>query len=322
MANESRFTFTLIGSDEPFRVTEFVGQETISSPFEWEITIASEDANLELKDFLNKSAVLTLLSDDPVPKQRLIHGFITTSSYLSTGERFSLYKVTLTPQFSYFKFRSGYRIFQDMTVQDIIKRMFAYAKIPRDQIQWKLKQSYARKDYCVQHGETEFEFISRLLAEEGIHYHFTHHLDRHVIVFSDSNTAFDTSSNNATLPYRQEQSRAHGETSAHQFTLIQKVSTHKSQLIDFTFTSPKNTLIANSGTGERQITSYPGNISTEPARTLRQTNCQYSAFTASTVKRIRHCHYQRFASVRHPVHPNERSKQTLEPKLPDFLYAP
>jgi len=157
MANDSRFTFSLIGSDELFRVTEFKGDETISSPFEWQVTIASEDANLELEDFLNKSAVLTLFSDEPMPKRRLIHGFISSSSYLSTGDRFSLYQVTLIPQFSYFKFRSGYRIFQDMTAQDIIKQLFSDAKIPGDQIQWKLKQSYSKKDYCVQHGETEFD---------------------------------------------------------------------------------------------------------------------------------------------------------------------
>ena len=278
MANSTRFTFTLIGSSEPFRVVEFEGDERISSPFEWQITVASEDANLELNDFVNKSAVLTLLGDEPTPTKRLIHGFISEASYLSTGNRFSLYRITLTPQLSYFNYRSGHRIFQNMSVQDIIKQLFSDAKIPNDQIQWKLKQSYPAKEYCVQYDETEFDFISRLLAEEGIHYHFTHHLDRHVIVFSDSNTAFTVSENNPTLPYIQEQSRAYGETSAYQFELTRKVTANNASLIDFTFTSPKNALIANAGNGKNQVTTYPAKIA----------NGQGKQYAATRLSQLQH----------------------------------
>ncbi|MBV1919420.1 MAG: type VI secretion system tip protein VgrG, partial [Pseudomonadales bacterium] len=195
-------------------------------------------------------AVVTLLGDEPTPTKRLVHGFISKASYLSSGNRFSLYKITLTPQLSYFKYRSGHRIFQNMSVQGIIKQLFSDAKIPTDQIQWKLKKSYPTKEYCVQYDETEFTFISRLLAEVGIHYHFTHHLDRHVIVFSDNNTAFIASENNPTLPYIQEQSRAHGETSAYQFELTRKATPNNANLLDFSFTSPNNALIAKTTNGQ------------------------------------------------------------------------
>ncbi len=260
MANSSRFVFTLIGSDTPLRVTEFEGQESLSTPFQWNVTVATEDANLDLRNLINKSAVLTLLGEEASPTERLIHGFISAASYLSTSNRFSLYRLTLTPQLSYFEHRSGHRIFQDMSVPDIIKQLFSDAKIPGDQIQWKLKKTYQARTYCVQYDENELSFISRLLAEEGIHYHFTHHLDRHVIVLSDSNTAFKANDNAPTLPYIQEQSRAYGETSAYRFELNKKVTANNSNLIDFTFTAPKNALIANASndTGNRHVVSYPG----------------------------------------------------------------
>ncbi len=260
MANSSRFIFTLIGSDTELRVTEFDGQESLSTPFQWNVTVATEDANLDLSNLINKSALLTLLGEGSNPTERLIHGFISSASYLSTSNRFSLYQLTLTPQLSYFEHRSGHRIFQDMSVPDIIKQLFSDAKIPGDQIQWKLKKSYQARTYCVQYDENELDFISRLFAEEGIHYHFTHHLDRHVIVLSDSNTAFKASDNAPTLPYIQEQSRAHGETSVYRFELNKKVTANNSNLIDFTFTAPKNAIIANASNdaGNRQVANYPG----------------------------------------------------------------
>ena len=130
MANSSRFIFTLIGGNTELRVTEFDGQESLSTPFQWNVTVATEDANLDLSNLVNKSALLTLLGEKANPTERLIHGFISSASYLSTGNRFSLYQLTLTPQLSYFEHRSGHRIFQDMSVPDIIKQLFSDAKYP------------------------------------------------------------------------------------------------------------------------------------------------------------------------------------------------
>jgi len=264
MANVSRFVFKLIGNQEEFRVTEFHGQEGLSTPFEWQITVACEDANLKLSDLLNHSALLTLLGDTPKPTTRLVHGFVTRATYLETGTRFSLYRLTLTPQFSYFSYRSGHRIFQDMSVKDIINQLFSDAKIPGDQYQWKLKKSYPKRTYCVQYDETEFDFISRLLAEEGIHYHFTHHLDRHVMVLSDNNNAFPANSNAASLPYRQEQSRAHGESSVYQFEHNHKITASQATLIDFDFESPKSPLKGNSGSLANHVVQYPGKYKKTP----------------------------------------------------------
>src|SRR5690606_12156318 len=46
------------------------------------------------------------------------------------------------------------------------------------------------RDYCVQYGETDLHFVQRLCEEEGLHYHFQHSADAHVLVFGDNQTVF------------------------------------------------------------------------------------------------------------------------------------
>ncbi|OUS28244.1 hypothetical protein A9Q99_11965 [Gammaproteobacteria bacterium 45_16_T64] len=258
MANVSRFSFTLIGHQDNFLVTEFSGQESLSCPFEWRITVATENADLDLHQLTNSSALLTLRGEEATPTERFAHGFVSTAKYIESGTYYSLYELTLQPQLSNFNHRSGHRIFQDQTVQDIINTLFSDARIPSDQYQWKLSKRYPKRSYCAQYGESELAFISRLLAEEGIHYHFTHHKDRHVIVLSDNNNAF-AACPKPQLPYIQEQSRAFGETSAYRFALNRNITASQSSLIDFTFQAPKNPLIANGkgSASHKHFTSYP-----------------------------------------------------------------
>ena len=288
MTNSSRFIFTLIGSQESFRVTEFHGQEDLSSPFEWQITLACENANLDLAQLIDHSALLTLKGEETQASQRLVHGHVSQAEYLKTSTRFSVYRLTLTPQLYYFGLRSGHRIFQDLSVPDIIRQLFTDAKIPADQIQWKLKRSYSSRPYCVQYGETELAFISRLLAEEGIHYHFHHHRDRHVMVFSDHNNVFAANQNTPTLPFIQEQSRAHGNTSVYQFELNHQTSASQTTLIDFYFTSPKKPLLHSAGNGTKQITTYPGKYQSTSSgkryttNRLEQQQCMQDVASAKT----------------------------------------
>src|SRR6185503_16242313 len=42
--------------------------------------------------------------------------------------------------------------------------------------------------YVVQHNETDWDFVSRLLEEEGIYYYFTHGPAGHVMVLADAPT--------------------------------------------------------------------------------------------------------------------------------------
>src|SRR4029453_11223736 len=82
------------------------------------------------------------------------------------------------------------RIFQEMTVPDIIKKVFG--DHPMADFRFELTATYRKWTYCVQYRETDFNFVSRLMEEEGISY-YIHHPDGHnALVLTDSTSKHTT----------------------------------------------------------------------------------------------------------------------------------
>ena len=78
------------------------------------------------------------------------------------------------------------KIFQDKNVPDIIKEVFA--DHPVAVFEDGLNASYAQRKYCVQYRETDFDFVSRLMEEEGIYYYFEHSDGKHTLKLVDSDS--------------------------------------------------------------------------------------------------------------------------------------
>jgi len=95
------------------------------------------------------------------------------------------------PQLSYLALRTNQRIFQQLTVPQIIAQVLEVHGIQANAYQFQLGPTvYPERDYCVQYDETDLHFIQRLCEEEGLHYHFKHSPAGHVLVFGDDQTAF------------------------------------------------------------------------------------------------------------------------------------
>ncbi|MGJ3627069.1 type VI secretion system Vgr family protein [Sphingomonas sp. MMS24-JH45] len=94
------------------------------------------------------------------------------------------YRLTLAPWTHFIAHNSAYRIHQDLSALDIIKKIFADAGL--SDVEYKsLTRAYPPRTYCVQYGESDFAFVSRLMEEEGIYYYFRHEAERHVMVLCD-----------------------------------------------------------------------------------------------------------------------------------------
>ncbi|WP_038825311.1 type VI secretion system tip protein VgrG, partial [Pseudomonas aeruginosa] len=77
---------------------------------------------------------------------------------------------------------SDCRIFQNQKVPDIIKQVFR--DLGFSDFEDALSRSYREWEYCVQYRETSFDFVSRLMEQEGIYYWFRHEQKRHILVLS------------------------------------------------------------------------------------------------------------------------------------------
>ncbi len=197
-ANTTRFTFDLIGSSEELRVLEFVGKESISKPFEFNVVLATKNDQLTAEQFIGKSSLLTFVAHE---HNELLHSDISQFEQCGEHGDFLLYQVTLVPHFWFLKHRHNHRIFQDLSIPQIIDAVFTEAGISSDYFELRLSNDYPHREYCVQYAESEFDFISRLMEEYGLHYHFEHHLDKHIMVIADHNGAFPTIKNDQSVQY-------------------------------------------------------------------------------------------------------------------------
>ncbi|MEB2328549.1 MAG: type VI secretion system tip protein TssI/VgrG, partial [Pseudomonas sp.] len=185
-ANETHFSLTLEGVEHDFQVLEFQGREAISQPYRFDLELVSERADLDLQALLHRPAFLAF---DPAGNG--VHGLVHRIAQGESGKRLTRYRLTLVPQLAYLAHRTNQRIFQHLSVPQIVAQVLEEHGIQANAYRFQLGPVlYPEREYCVQYDETDLHFIQRLCEEEGIHYHFEHSTVGHVLVFGDDQTSF------------------------------------------------------------------------------------------------------------------------------------
>ncbi|MGY4533144.1 type VI secretion system secreted protein VgrG [Pseudomonas sp. TE3786] len=168
------------------------------------------------------------------------------------------YQLLLRPWLWWLNLASNNRVFQNKTTSEIVTAIFDLHGFSDYKLS--LTGSYTPREYCVQYGESDFAFVSRLLEEEGIFWFFSHDAGKHTLVLGDSNEAFVPIPNGPTLAYVGQEigvRELHGVRSA-QYS-IQAVSGVYSAT-DYEFTTPTTSLYsqAEAKTGPRTVYEHPG----------------------------------------------------------------
>ncbi|MDM8348090.1 type VI secretion system tip protein TssI/VgrG [Pseudomonas sp. sp1636] len=184
-ANQTHFSLSIEGVSHDLQILEFSGREAISQPFEFELELVSDRPDLDLESLLHQAAFLALSQAG-----NGIHGHIYRVAQGESGQRLIRYHISLRPQLAYLAHRSNQRIFQHLTVAQIIGQVLEEHGIQANAYQFQLGSIYPEREYCVQYDESDLHFVQRLCEEEGIHYHFQHSTDGHVLVFGDDQTPF------------------------------------------------------------------------------------------------------------------------------------
>lgn len=186
MSTQNHFTLDLQGIAHDFKVLAFHGREAISQPYRFVLELVSERPDLDLDNLLGQPAFLAYSTSGSG-----VHGLIEQIAQGDSGSRLTRYHLTLAPQLSQLALRRNSRIFQHLTVPQIIAQLLEEHGIQADAYRFQLGPTvYPARDYCVQYGETDLHFVQRLCEEEGLHYHFQHNAEAHVLVFGDDQTGF------------------------------------------------------------------------------------------------------------------------------------
>lgn len=235
--------------------------EALGRLFEFELNLLSEQPDIQLQDLLGQPMTVRLtLPDDQI---RYFNGFVSRATQVGMFGNYHAYQVSLRPWFWFLTRTADCRIFQEMTVPDIIKQMF------RDHgfsdVEDLLSEEYRNWEYCVQYRETDFNFISRLMEQEGIYYYFKHEEDKHTLVLSDSIESHKPVVGYEEVPYYPPQEQARREREhIYDWLIAHEVQPSAYALNDFNFKTPKANLQVNlSSTVEYALSNlevfdYPG----------------------------------------------------------------
>jgi type VI secretion system secreted protein VgrG len=233
--------------------------EEVSRLFELQIVAISESADLDADAVLGSAAAVSL--ETGPDRKRWFHGIVAAFGLEDIQGRFYTYRLTLRPWLWLLTRSSNLRIWQEMTALDIVKDVFsAYEHNLVDNT----SGSYGQRVYCVQYRESDFNFVSRLLEEEGIHYFFRHHEDRHELVLADDASANEPVEGFDTVRYMPAEDLHHlaGVT---EWRMRHEVQPGKFTLSDYNFETPSTSLLSNTVDSQRshaqhgfEVYDYPG----------------------------------------------------------------
>ncbi|MGQ4582302.1 type VI secretion system tip protein VgrG [Lysobacter sp. F60174L2] len=151
-------------------VERWQGHESLSAGFEWQVELLSTDAGLPLDELIGRRATLWTRAADGSRLPR--SGLVRAAACIGSDGGLARYRLQLAPWTWLLSQGRHSRVFQDRTVVEIVEAVFAdYAPLAAWQVGDEVGPFLARtrpRSYCVQYRESDFDFVSRLLAEEGL----------------------------------------------------------------------------------------------------------------------------------------------------------
>jgi type VI secretion system secreted protein VgrG len=162
---------------------EFSATEELSQLFIFHLSMVSNNPEITAEQLIGKAITVELhVNQDDEP--RYFHGIVNQFCVNSIENNIHHYSVVITPWLHLLHYTADCRIFQNKTVIDIAKTIFA--ELGQQNFDTTgLTKSYSKREYCVQYRETAFSFLQRLLQEEGIFYFFKHSVNKHILVLTD-----------------------------------------------------------------------------------------------------------------------------------------
>jgi len=177
-----QFTLTVEGLPETaFVVTQFKGQESLSRLFQFDVSLASRDERITPEQVLDKNISLKVWQNGLITQSW--QGIAQTFERGDTGLHHSFYRLEMVPAFKRSSLRHNSRIFQLLSAPEIMASLLEEMGIT--DYAFSTARVCEQREYCVQYRETDLDFISRLAAEEGLTYYFSHLEEKHILVFCD-----------------------------------------------------------------------------------------------------------------------------------------
>ncbi len=251
---------TALGGDV-LLLRHFSYSDQLGRLFQMELELESDNPELDFNTIVGTNA--TVRVQLPGSKTRFFNGYV--SRFVQTGHTKTLgkYRATLVPWLWFLTRTADCRIFQKKKVPDIIEEVFKAHGFKDYKL--KLSGTYPEWEYCVQYRETDFNFVSRMMEQEGIYYYFDHKDGVNELVLCDSPSAHEAFPGYAEMIFREP---THDQSEVGEFvqewTVEKEVQPGLYTLADFNFKTPKAPILSNANKSRSheqsgfEIFDYPG----------------------------------------------------------------
>ena len=246
--------------DGALLLTRIVAEEALSAPFRIDLEMSAADASVDFRKIVGKpiTASIRMAGDT----QRYFHGVVVRFVQAAREDRRTVYRAEVRPTFWLLKKTRDSKVFQEKAVPDIVKEVLTDNGVK--DFKNALRGSYSPRLYCVQYQESAFEFVSRLLEEEGIYYFFEHVDGKHTLVIGDDPTAHPACPNLSGARFLGNPSTSTDQDLVTSCSLVEDVVAGGYDTTDYDETAPKTSLAATvdaaapSATASLRIFEYPG----------------------------------------------------------------
>jgi type VI secretion system secreted protein VgrG len=240
----------------------FTGSEAISQLFHFDLDLLSENDSIKFQDVVGKSVTLRIYDADGA--QRYWNGFISRFSQGAQDRRLTAYRAQMVPWLWFLTRTADCRIFQNQKAPDIIQKIFK--DLGFSDFKLRLYGDFATRDYCVQYRETDFNFVSRLMEEEGICYYFEQQDGKHTLILANDPAAHEPCPNQKTARYDFRGGSVVYEDVITEWQYQEEFRPGKWTQTDYNFETPSNSLaVTASGKNPYEIYEYPGSHQVRPA---------------------------------------------------------
>jgi type VI secretion system secreted protein VgrG len=273
-ANVADFRFRMADFEtHDLRVAAFDGTEGLGELFEFRIRLTCEDAVIDPEAALGKAAALEI---DGEHGTRVIHGIVHRFELLENGSGVAHYEARVGPPHWILTQRSQSRVFnpkrcERMDVIGVVRKVLADAGLREEELQIATIGEYETREFTVQYRESDWNFISRLMEEEGIYFYFDHGPEGCKLVLIDNKAVHlpyvesedeQEKETAPPVPYRELNELVEEREFVHQANLVGEVRIGSVELDDFNFRRPSDELRTEMN-GERftalHLADYPGN---------------------------------------------------------------
>jgi type VI secretion system secreted protein VgrG len=254
-----------IGIDTPLGANvlvlrSFTANEELGRLFQINAELLSENFQISFPQIVGQNVTIRLNTIQDAP--RFFNGHVRAFRQTGAVGRLASYQAVIVPKLWFLTRSADCRIFQHKKIPDIVKEVLQERGIT--EIEDTLGGTYPEWEYCVQYRETDFNFISRLMEQEGIYYYFKHAQGSHKLVLADADSGHPTFPGYADMSFLQAGREIVDIQGFRDWTMAQEVQPGRYVLNDYDFEKPNASLKATANIDRQNVEAnhevfdYPG----------------------------------------------------------------